>query len=249
MPRLAVSLASKDVSLAFPIMMVVQLGLAAFITSLISLSEYRRYGELEPLSSNRYRGPITLWVVGAAFGFVQAVYLALTGDMWGVTSAFVLWGSQVLKHVDGDVAEWRFWQQSSRAALLADPYGWLRSMESVVDLAVVLGVMGVSLILLQKRGREPRCIMQEPCSSGFASLVGAVSGGLLLGYGARLAYGCNIGGYFSSLAAFDLYGWFWLILSLPGQAIGIFLRPYVGLANETYETALDDLTELSLISH
>ena len=33
------------------------------------------------------------------------------------------------------------------------------------------------------------------------SLVAAIGGGLLLGYGARLAYGCNIGAYFSGVAS------------------------------------------------
>jgi hypothetical protein len=32
-------------------------------------------------------------------------------------------------------------------------------------------------------------------------------GGSLLGYGARLAYGCNIGAYFSGIASSSLHGW------------------------------------------
>ena len=42
------------------------------------------------------------------------------------------------------------------------------------------------------------------------SLVAAVIGGLLLGYGARLAYGCNIGAYFSGIVSGSLHGWLWL---------------------------------------
>lgn len=39
------------------------------------------------------------------------------------------------------------------------------------------------------------------------SLVAAVVGGLLLGYGARLAYGCNTGAYFSGIVSGSLRGW------------------------------------------
>ncbi|MCP6237340.1 YeeE/YedE family protein, partial [Klebsiella pneumoniae] len=38
------------------------------------------------------------------------------------------------------------------------------------------------------------------------SMVAAVIGGLLLGYGSRLAYGCNIGAYFSGIASGSLHG-------------------------------------------
>jgi uncharacterized membrane protein YedE/YeeE len=34
----------------------------------------------------------------------------------------------------------------------------------------------------------------------------AVVGGLLLGYGARIAFGCNIGAYFSGIAFTSLHG-------------------------------------------
>ena len=44
------------------------------------------------------------------------------------------------------------------------------------------------------------------------SLIAAIVGGLLLGYGARLAYGCNIGAYFSGILSGSLHGWLWLVV-------------------------------------
>ena len=38
------------------------------------------------------------------------------------------------------------------------------------------------------------------------SLAAAVIGGLLLGYGARLAFGCNIGAFFSGVVSGSLHG-------------------------------------------
>jgi hypothetical protein len=61
------------------------------------------------------------------------------------------------------------------------------------------------------------------------SLAAAVLGGLLLGYGARIAYGCNIGAYFSGIASTSLHGWLWLAAALAGNAAGTKLRPRFGL--------------------
>ncbi len=52
------------------------------------------------------------------------------------------------------------------------------------------------------------------------SLVAAIIGGLLLGYGARVAFGCNIGAYFSGIASGSLHGWMWLPAAFAGSALG-----------------------------
>src|SRR5271170_6762119 len=64
------------------------------------------------------------------------------------------------------------------------------------------------------------------------SLVAAGIGGLLLGYGARLAYGCNIGAYFSGIASASLHGWLWLVAAFTGSVVGTYLRPLFGLSVE-----------------
>ncbi|NRB57250.1 MAG: YeeE/YedE family protein, partial [Salinicola sp.] len=57
------------------------------------------------------------------------------------------------------------------------------------------------------------------------SVAAAVIGGLLLGYGARLAFGCNIGAYFSGIASGSLHGWLWLGAAFAGNMFGVKLRP------------------------
>ncbi len=56
-----------------------------------------------------------------------------------------------------------------------------------------------------------------------ASCPGAALGGLLLGYGARIAYGCNIGAYFSGIASSSLHGWIWGITAFAGSILGTHL--------------------------
>ena len=61
------------------------------------------------------------------------------------------------------------------------------------------------------------------------SLAAAVVGGLMLGYGARIAYGCNIGAYFSGIASSSVHGWVWFAAAFVGNVLGTRLRPYFGL--------------------
>ena len=62
------------------------------------------------------------------------------------------------------------------------------------------------------------------------SLLAAALGGLLMGVGARLATGCNIGAFFSGLASGSLHGLVWAIVAFGGVMLGARLRPWFGLS-------------------
>ncbi len=64
---------------------------------------------------------------------------------------------------------------------------------------------------------------------GARAWLGALLGGIAMGYGARLSNGCNIGAYFSAIAVGNLSGWAWLALALAGSWIGVQMRPLFGL--------------------
>ena len=62
------------------------------------------------------------------------------------------------------------------------------------------------------------------------SAAAALVGGVLLGYGARIAYGCNIGAYFSGIASGSVHGWVWLVAAFVGNVAGTRLRPVFGMS-------------------
>jgi len=62
------------------------------------------------------------------------------------------------------------------------------------------------------------------------SILAAVLGGLMLGYGARIAYGCNIGAFFSGIASSSVHGWVWFVAAFFGNGVGTRLRPLFGLS-------------------
>ncbi len=94
-------------------------------------------------------------------------------------------------------------------------------MTSVMDFGIILGAL-----LAAGLARKFSPTWRVP----LGSLLAAIVGGLLLGYGARLAYGCNIGAYFSGIASSSLHGWEWAIAAFAGNVAGTRLRRPFGLA-------------------
>jgi uncharacterized protein len=99
---------------------------------------------------------------------------------------------------------------------------------SVMDIGIVLGAM-LAAALAGRYAPVWRVPMR--------SLIAAIIGGLMLGYGARLAYGCNIGAYFSGIVSGSLHGWLWLVAAFFGNVVGTRLRPWFGLEVERVRPA------------
>jgi uncharacterized protein len=210
------------------------LDLAAFaaIAGVTILLERKRHGRIlrddagnsgasPGLARRLLQGPWPLlWgAVGLALG--NFATLALAGRPWGITSGFALWGSKLLALAGTDVGAWSYWSSPERAQTLHASV--FADITSVMDFGILLGALLASALA----GRFALRWQVPP-----RSLLAAVIGGLLLGYGARLAYGCNIGAYFSGIASSSLHGWLWLAAALPGNYLGTRLRPLFGLTVE-----------------
>jgi hypothetical protein len=181
-------------------------------------SEPRNFG---PGWRAALQGPWPLVAGAVGLAAVNVATLALAGRPWGVTSAFALWGSKALAAAGADVASWPYWSSASRAAELNASV--LTDVTSVMDFGIILGALTAAGL----SGRFAP-VWRVPARS----LAAAVLGGLLLGYGARIAYGCNIGAYFSGIASASVHAWLWLVAAFAGSAAGTALRPLFGLRVE-----------------
>jgi uncharacterized membrane protein YedE/YeeE len=194
------------------------------IAALTVVIEKRRHGRLvaahtqPPHASPWLHGPWPLMAGAIALALLNFVTLALSGRPWGITSAFALWGAKAASIAGFDVASWPYWASKANAAALAAPVS--RDVTSVMDIGIVLGAMLAAALA----GRYAP-VWRVP----LRSLIAAIVGGLLLGYGARLAYGCNIGAYFSGIVSGSLHGWLWLVAAFFGNVVGTRLRPTFGL--------------------
>jgi uncharacterized membrane protein YedE/YeeE len=167
-----------------------------------------------------WRGPWPMLAGGLMLAFLNWVTLAITGHPWSITWAFTLWGAKVARFLDWDPAGTWFWEGGFTEAALDAPL--LADETSVMDIGIVLG----ALIAAGMAGR-----FAPVGAIPWRSLLAALAGGLLMGYGARIAYGCNIGAFFSGIASTSLHGWAWIVCAFAGTWIGVRLRPRFGLAN------------------
>ncbi len=206
----------------------VHLAVFAAIAAVTIVLEKRRHGRLVTSGvpprqgvARFLRGPWPLVAGAIALALLNFATLALAGRPWGITSAFALWGSKVAAVIGFDVASWPFWSTPARQAELNGSV--LNDITSVMD----FGIIGGALLAAALAGR-----FSPTWRVPLRSAVAAVVGGLLLGYGARLAYGCNIGAYFSGIASGSLHGWVWLVAAFAGNVLGTRVRPFFGLEVE-----------------
>lgn len=196
------------------------------ISALTVRVEKRRFGQLVdsrlPDRQPRWlRGPWTLVAGAMGLTVVNLATLLIAGRPWGVTSAFALWGAKAAVAVGVPVETWPYWSSSDQVtALRASVF---TDVTSVMNLGIMLGALLASLLA----GRFAPA-WRIPARS----LAAAVVGGLMLGYGARIASGCNIGAYFSGIASASLHGWLWLPCAFAGNILGTYLRPTFGLGVE-----------------
>jgi len=164
------------------------------------------------------RGPWPLLFGAGLLALLNWATLLVAGHPWSITWAFTLWGAKAAALLGWDPATSMFWAGGFPRAALARPV--LEDVTSVMDIGIVCGAfMAASLA-----GKvAPNARIPLP------SLLAAAIGGLLLGYGARLAYGCNIGAFFSGVASTSLHGWVWILAAVVGNVIGVRLQPLFGL--------------------
>lgn len=183
--------------------------------------ERRRNGSLEipPASPTQgaarwLRGPWPLVAGAVALVVLNYLTLALAGRPWGITSAFALWGAKIVQIVGIDPTAWSYWQSPGNAAALRT--NLFADVTTIMNFGIIAGAM-LAASLAGRFAPSLRIPLR--------SVIAAVIGGLLLGYGARIAYGCNIGAYFSGIASGSLHGYLWAVAAFAGNILGVALRP------------------------
>lgn len=202
----------------------VQMALFAGIYWLtVQIAKRKNPPSMKPLATTTgwkkiLRGSWPLFAAAIILALLNALTLAVRGNPWGITSAFALWGGKALMLVGIDVSSWGYFTGANGETLTQTV---LADSTSVMNFGIILG----AFIAASAQGTfKPKKI--KPGIAG-ASIIG----GLLMGYGARLAFGCNIGAYFGGIASFSLHGWVWMVMAMLGTLLALFIRPLFGLKN------------------
>jgi hypothetical protein len=150
------------------------------------------------------------YVVGAVLlSLFQIVTLAATGEPWGISVVFANWGAWLYRAVGGSVDNWYYF--SSDAAKATLNAGFLNDPGSIRNLAIISGALLAALLASQFKIKKIKSKKQ---------LVAVSLGGLLMGYGARIGLGCNIGAFYSGIASLSLSGWVFGIFLFLGAIVG-----------------------------
>lgn len=195
-------------------------GLIALLTVVL---EKRRHGALEQqetstnsLLQRLLSGPWPYIWGAVALALMNFATLAAIGRPWSVAVAYPLWGAKAAQwfELDLDFDFWSYWLQPGRESALYEPL--TQDMTSVMNIGILLG----AFLAASLAGRFS-LQWRMPWQHWLASVIG----GVMLGYGATIAFGCNIGAYFSGIASGSLHGWLWLVAAFAGSMLGSKLRP------------------------
>lgn len=140
----------------------------------------------------------------AYIGAILLGFLIVLVFAWGRT-----WG------VQGGLANWGDWMNSfiglDKPLGIAKPESPMRHPTSLMVIGLIMGAFAAALMAKQFAVRIPPVL----------EMVKGVIGGSLMGFGATLTMGCNVGGFISPITAFNFSGWGMWVGMLIGSAIGI----------------------------
>ena len=188
------------------------------VATLSRLIEQRRHGRVEPVFSASSPEAPRLWswaLAAIILAALNILTLWAAGRPWVITASFPLWGSRIIAEFGWDEpAFWAFWEDPTRTEAFLRPL--LAERSSVMNFGLMVGAFFAAALAGRFRPE-----WRLPWRHVSASVIG----GLLLGYGAVMASGCNISAYVAGIASGSLHGWLWILPGIAGNWLGLHLRP------------------------
>jgi uncharacterized membrane protein YedE/YeeE len=145
------------------------------------------------------------YTTGAVVMSILAVMLMAFAGPWGVSGVLAIWGGKFLSLFGVNADSWKMFNGS------LGKFKFTANQANLTDIGLAFGALISCLLAAQWKLRTIKSVRQ---------VWAAVLGGLLMGIGARIAPGCNIGAMFSTIPAFSLSGWIFLAFVFLGAIAG-----------------------------
>lgn len=158
-----------------------------------------------------------LWLAAVLLAALAVLNLVVAGQAWGVVYGLGLWGAKAAQAAGMEVLGSGFWSAPEHAGRLRQSL--LTDVTSLSNIGILVG----AFVAMRWR-RNPGA--QVPAVNALGYLV-FLCAGVVLGYSARIAFGCNVGAYFSGIATGSLHGWAWFAAAFAGSAVALRVRPRV----------------------
>ncbi|MEI4472814.1 YeeE/YedE family protein [Frigidibacter sp. MR17.24] len=168
--------------------------------------------------------PRRLLLAAVLLAALAVANLAIAGQPWGVVYGLGIWAAKGFVALGGDLSGSAFFTAPGSVARVNGSI--LTDYSSLTDIGLIAGAFGVAA---WRRGALAAPLPRYPARAWIATVVA----GLALGYSSRLAFGCNVGAFFSGIATGSLHGWAWFVMAFAGAYLGIWLRPRLGLEART----------------
>ena len=150
------------------------------------------------------------YVTGAVLlSLFQIVTMVTTNDPWGVSGPLANWGAWMYRAIGGSVDKWNYFSSEGAQATLNG--GFLNDPGSIRNIGIIAGALLATLLASQFKFKKIKSYKQ---------VIAAMVGGLLMGYGARIGFGCNIGALYSGIASLSVSGWVFAIFLFFGAVTG-----------------------------
>ncbi len=181
--------------------------------------ERQLHGEVEQSqpTGSLLRGPWSPLTGAVVIAIVSILTLLVLGRPWGITSAFALWGAKMADLAGFDIYSYPYWSGGRRWSVENSVF---YNATSVMNFGIMAGAMAAAALAARWR---PVFSLRR------VEIVTAILGGLLMGYGARLAYGCNIGAYLGGLISGSAHGWAWAVSAFAGSSLAVITKKRLGI--------------------
>ncbi|AUJ65749.1 YeeE/YedE (plasmid) [Aestuarium zhoushanense] len=164
--------------------------------------------------------PRRLVIAAVVIAALALANLLIAGQPWGVVYGLGLWVAKGAVAAGVDLSGSAFWAAPATAERVTSSV--LTDYTSLTDIGIILGAFFVAS---WRVGGLSAKLPSLPARAW----VGTIVAGFLLGYSSRLAFGCNVGAFFSGISTGSLHGWVWFGAAFVGSIYGIKLRPILGL--------------------
>lgn len=144
---------------------------------------------------------------GIILALLNFFLLISTGLPWKITSGFLYFGAGILEKLNFNPRAWYYFSVYGNDA----PVSFFLNRYTVINISVILGALIAALLSTEFKFKPIKTKKQ---------LVFGFIGGILMGFGSRLSFGCNIGSFFSAIPAFSFHGWLYAIFMFVGAYIG-----------------------------
>jgi len=124
---------------------------------------------------------------------------------WYITTQEAQWGAWVMEGVGMDMRSNIFFGLDNG---IPNP---LINAPGFMSIGIILGAAILALLRREFKWKMPN----------LETATFAILGGLLMGIGARIAMGCNIGAFFATVANGDISGWVFLLGMVAGGYLGV----------------------------